>query len=61
MPGRHFRESHLVELPLTSKRRRSPMRRLAHAIFCGVGEERTVMNQWLQASKSMHESPLVRM
>jgi hypothetical protein len=32
-------ESHLVELPLTSERRRSPMRRVAHAIFYGVREE----------------------
>jgi hypothetical protein len=39
MLGRCFRESHLVELPLTSERRRSPVRRVTHAIFCGIGKE----------------------
>jgi hypothetical protein len=56
MLGRRFWESHLMELPLTSKRRRSAMRRAARAIFCGVREERTVLIRWRQASKSIHES-----
>jgi hypothetical protein len=33
-------KNHLVELPLTSKRMRSPTRSLARAAFFIVGEER---------------------
>jgi hypothetical protein len=56
MLGRCLRESHLTKLPLTSKRRRSPMRRAVHAIFYGIGEERTTLIQQCQASESIHES-----
>jgi hypothetical protein len=57
IPRRCLGESHLMELPLTFKRRRSPIRRLARATFLNVREERTAMTRWLQASKSIHESP----
>jgi hypothetical protein len=55
MLGRCLRESHLMKLPITSKRRRSPMR-AAHAIFYDVGEERTALIRRYQASESIHES-----
>jgi hypothetical protein len=58
MLERHLRDSHLVELPLTSKKR-SPVRRAACAILCDVGEEQMVSIQWHQASKSIHESTQV--
>ena len=35
------------------------MRRAACAIICSIGEERTATTQWLQASKSIHESTQV--
>jgi hypothetical protein len=38
MLGRRLRDSDLMELPLTSKMRRSPVRRTACTIFCGVRE-----------------------
>jgi hypothetical protein len=50
MLGRRFRESHLMELPLTYKRRRSLVRRAAHAIFYGIREERMASTQRHQAS-----------
>jgi hypothetical protein len=59
MLERHLRDSHLMELPLTSKRRRSPVRRAACTILCDVGEEQMVTIQWHQASKSIHESTQV--
>jgi hypothetical protein len=48
-----------VELPLTSKRRRSPMRRAAHTIFYDVREERTMLTRWCQAFELIHESTQV--
>jgi len=39
-PRKCLGKNHLVELPLTSKRMRSPARSLAHAVFFIVGEER---------------------
>ena len=42
MPGRSLRKNHLVELPLTSERMRSPARSLAYAVFFIIGEERMV-------------------
>jgi hypothetical protein len=56
MLGRLLWESHLMELSLTSKRSRSPMRRVTHSIFCGIEKERTALIQRHQASKSIHES-----
>jgi hypothetical protein len=43
------------EASVTSKSRRSPMR-VAHAIFYGIGEERTALIRRCQASESIHES-----
>ena len=57
-PGRCLGEFHLVDLPLTSKRRSSE-RRTAHTIFYDVEEEQTAMTWWLQASESIHESTQV--
>jgi len=54
--GRHLGESYLAKLPLTYKRRRSPVRRPTRTTFYNIREERTVMNRRLQASKSIHES-----
>jgi hypothetical protein len=54
--GRHLLESHLAELPLTSKRRRSPERRTSRAISCVVGEERVTSIQQRQVVESIHES-----
>jgi len=59
MLGRCLQESHLMELPLTSKRRRSPMRRAAHAIFCGVGEEQMALIRRRQAFELIRESTQV--
>jgi hypothetical protein len=48
-----------MKLPLTSKRRRSPVRRAAHAIFCGVGEEQMTSSWRHQAFELIHESTQV--
>jgi hypothetical protein len=43
--GGCFQESHLAELPLTSKRRRNPMKMVARDIFCNIQEERRALTQ----------------
>jgi hypothetical protein len=40
MPRRSLGKNHLVELPLTSERMRSPVRSLARTFFVNIGEER---------------------
>jgi predicted RNA-binding protein YlxR (DUF448 family) len=40
MSGRSLGKNHVVELPLTSERMRSPARSLARIVFVNIGKER---------------------